>query len=283
MTVSNSEFTIHFILKKRKNKTLNLIPIFDKINSTKMIRTYPNVYKNISIFLLLTSLLLNTSCKTSKNNSSKWETIFNGVNLNGWTIEGIDNYTSNNFWKINNQYIQCITNGNRNHSGSWLVYNKELEDFELKFKFKSNHSLQGNSGVQLRSSLDLSNNKMQGPQIDIHPPKPFRTGLLYDETDGVKHWLFPLTKSWRLEDYPLKKDWNYDQNGWNELYIKCIGTKIITELNGITITNYNGKGVLDDTLHQEKGVGLKGLIAFQLHKKHDIDIAFKDIQLKILK
>jgi hypothetical protein len=67
------------------------------------------------------------------------------------------------------------------------------------------------------------------------------------------------------------------------LYIKCIGTKIITELNGITITDYNGKGILNDTLHQKKGVGLKGLIAFQLHKKHDIDIAFKDIQLKILK
>lgn len=248
-----------------------------------MIKNLPNLSKILSVHLLLTVLFINTSCKTGESNSSKWETIFNGANLNGWTVESIDNYTSNNFWKIKNQSIHCVTNGNRNHSGSWLVYNKELEDFELKFKFKSDHSLQGNSGVHLRSSLDLPNNKMQGPQIDIHPPKPFRTGLLYDETDGVKHWLFPLTKGWRLEDYTHKKDWKYNRNGWNELYIKCMGTKIITELNGITITNYNGKGILNDTLHQKKGVGLKGLIAFQLHKKHDIDIAFKDIQLKILK
>jgi hypothetical protein len=155
-----------------------------------MIYKHPNLPKNLGLFILLTSLFLNTSCKTSKSSNLKWETIFNGTNLNGWTVESIDNYTSNNFWKINNQYIHCITNGNRNHSGSWLVYNKELENFELKFKFKSDHSLQGNSGVHLRSSIDLSNNKMQGPQIDIHPPKPFRTGLLYDETDGVKHCYF---------------------------------------------------------------------------------------------
>ena len=92
-----------------------------------MIKNLPNLSKILSVHLLLTVLFINTSCKTGESNSSKWETIFNGANLNGWTVESIDNYTSNNFWKIKNQSIHCVTNGNRNHSGSWLVYNKELK------------------------------------------------------------------------------------------------------------------------------------------------------------
>ena len=55
-----------------------------------MIKNLPNLSKILSIHLLLTFLFINTSCKIGKNNNSKWETIFNGTNLNGWTVESID-------------------------------------------------------------------------------------------------------------------------------------------------------------------------------------------------
>ena len=48
------------------------------------------------------------------------------------------------------------------------------------------------------------------------------------------------------------------------------------------MVDYNGEGIINDALHQKMGVGLEGLLSIQLHRKHDIDIYFKDIQLKRL-
>ena len=98
----------------------------------------------------------------------------------------------------------------------------------------------------------------------------------------MKHWLFPVTETWRLENYKHSKDWIYNPEGWNELYLKCQGTKIETKLNGVPMVDYNGEGIINDALHQKMGVGLEGLLSIQLHRKHDIDIYFKDIQLKRL-
>lgn len=43
-----------------------------------------------------------------------------------------------------------------------------------------------------------------------------------------------------------------------------------------------GAGVLDDNLHRQYGVGMKGFIALQLHKHDRLRIAFKDIRLRLL-
>jgi hypothetical protein len=236
----------------------------------------------LKINLLISSILLLTACKPKINYKNEWTNIFNGKDLEGWSVLSNDVETSKSFWKIENGVIHNITSGNKNHPGSWLAFNEELSDFEFKIKFKSKGELKGNSGVQFRSTLDLPNNKMQGLQIDIHPIGPYRTGLLYDETDGVKHWLFPVTETWRLDSYEHNKNWKYNQDDWNELYLKCEGTKIITKLNGIEIVNYNGEGVINNNLHKNMGVGMKGTLSIQLHRKHDIDIYFKDLQLKRL-
>ena len=48
------------------------------------------------------------------------------------------------------------------------------------------------------SVIYLPGNKMQLPQVDIHPPIASKTELLYEETDGVQHWLSPKTKYYGL-------------------------------------------------------------------------------------
>jgi len=235
------------------------------------------------IIIILASLTL-FSCQQVplESTEKEWLSIFDGKTSNGWSVHGLETDKLADFWSIKNNILTCATDGDTDHSGSWFIYDEDLTDFELKFKFRYNKDLPGNSGIHLRSQLDLPANKMQGPQVDIHPPKVFRTGLLYDETDGVKHWLFPKTPSWKLSSYDSPKDLVVFDDGkqWNELYIQAKGTQVITKLNNVLLVDFNGDDILNDKIHQELKVGMNGKIAFQLHKKHDIYIEFKDIYLK---
>jgi hypothetical protein len=241
------------------------------------------MYK-ISLYLLFSLFISCSSGMFFKNNKKEqsWVSLSNVTGQSLWSRYGNNTEKLNDFWVFENGVLTCNTSGDRDHSGSWFLLEKELRDFEFKFKFRYDKNLGGNSGLQVRSRLDLENNKMQGPQIDIHPPKPFRTGLIYGETTGVNHWLFPVTDTWKLASYDTPKDFVMYTDGirWNEMYVKCEGTKIMTKINNVTIADFDGKGVLDDTLHKKLGVGLSGKIAFQLHKKHDVYIQFRDIYLK---
>ena len=66
------------------------------------------------------------------------------------------------------------------------------------------------------------------------------------------------------------------------LELECLNGKVITKVNGTLLTNYNGLGVLNDQLHSKMGVGMKGLLSIQLHKKHDIFIQFRNCYIKTL-
>jgi hypothetical protein len=114
---------------------------------------------------------------------------------------------------------------------------------------------------------------MDGPQVDIHPPAPFRTELIYDETRGVWHWIFPMLPGSKIEPAqgPQKFAWKYsdEDDGWNELLIECRRTNIKTTVNGIRIADYYGRGVLDDDTHKIRNTRIHGNIALQLHNGDD--------------
>jgi hypothetical protein len=58
--------------------------------------------------------------------------------------------------------------------------------------------------------------------------------------------------------------------------------KIKTVLNGVTLVDYDGSGVLDDELHKQHGVGTKGAIGLQIHSFHELKLRFKDLRIKEL-
>ncbi len=222
----------------------------------------------------------------NENPKNHFKDIFNGKNLKGWKVYGWEEDVQKNYWNVDEGSIVCNTVGNKDHKAVWLFYEKELENFELKLKFQTQRNLSGNSGIQIRSRYNTKNHDMNGPQIDIHPPNPFRTGLLYDESDGYNRWLFPNMPNSAISKDKVNHNAPFyyadDQLNWNELHIICNGTNIKTILNGVTVTNFNGKGILDDTTHQEQKVGMKGKIALQVHAGSELLMRFKDIQLKKL-
>jgi hypothetical protein len=53
-------------------------------------------------------------------------------------------------------------------------------------------------------------------------------------------------------------------------------------VNGITITDFDGAGVLDDDAHRRHDVGRRGHFALQLHKDDELLIQFRDIRVRAL-
>ncbi len=51
-------------------------------------------------------------------------------------------------------------------------------------------------------------------------------------------------------------------------------------VNDVPVSDYDGKGVLDDEAHKKHHVGEVGHIAFQLHKYSQNFIRFKDIEIR---
>lgn len=213
-----------------------------------------------------------------------WQSLFDGKSFDGWTVQCKPADAARNFWKVDDGTILADSLNAKGHDYVWLVSNQQYADFTLKLRFQAYRNSPGNSGVQLRSRYDTAAAWLDGPQIDINPPGPWRTGMMWDETRGNQRWIYPdLPKGkWVNESMAapnLKFYFSDDTPAWNDLEITAIGPKITATLNGVTITNYNGANTLDDPTHQERNVGLKGFIALQIHTGDQLKIRYKDIYI----
>jgi hypothetical protein len=210
----------------------------------------------------------------------EWTSLFNGKNLAGWTVKCKPQDNDKTFWKVADGVILCDSMGRKDHDYVWLMTEKEFGDFELSVKFQPFKESRGNSGVQVRSRYDDAAGWLDGPQVDIHPPVPWRIGLIYDETRGERRWINPSLKSAAIDPSHAPKQWKFNEDGWNGLTIICRGLRIKTILNGVVMSDYDGAGVLDNEAHKTRNVGVRGHIALQLHSRDELRIRFKDIKIR---
>lgn len=212
----------------------------------------------------------------------QWQPLFNGRDLAGWTVQCKPVDRGRDFWRVEDGCIVADSMDRPDHDYVWLVSDREFSDFVLRLNFQAYRDSPGNSGVQIRSRYDDQAGWLDGPQIDIHPPGPWRTGMIWDETRGVNRWLFPpvLPGKWvnqLMANPDLVFYYDNEGPGWNSLEIQAVGSTIIATLNGIPVTSYDGAGILDDAVHQARGVGMRGHIALQIHTGDQLKIRFKDI------
>jgi hypothetical protein len=255
---------------------------------------------NLSAKSVITRILVGTVCLSvgaiigvylGIQKDPVWISMFNGSDLHGWKVQCLEADAGKEYWKVEDGMIVCDSMGDKDHNYVWLLHVLELENFEMKLKFRAFRDSPGNSGVQLRSRWDSSSDApnggwLDGPQIDIHPPTPFRVGLIYDETREAKRWIHPSLPDWKIEPSqgPQEYIFNYadDPQAWNTLHVRCEGTLIVTTVNSMVISEYDGEGVLNDADHRKHQVGLKGFIAFQLHARDELKLHFKDIFIRQL-
>jgi hypothetical protein len=120
-----------------------------------------------------------------------WQSIFNGKDLDGWAVKCKPADQAKTFWKVDAGAILADSMEAGKHDYVWLLTDKEYGDFALRLKFQAYRDSPGNSGIQVRSRYDDDIGWLNGPQIDINPPGPWRTGMIWDETREVRRWLYP--------------------------------------------------------------------------------------------
>ena len=185
--------------------------------------------------LILLSII--TAFCFSAFSQAKWETLFNGKNLNGWIkLNGTAEY------KVEDGAIVGISK--LNTPNTFLATKKMYGDFILEFEFRVDDGL--NSGVQFRSISDkkINNGRVHGYQFEIDPSKRAWTGGIYDE--ARKGWLYDLTQ------YPTAQK-AFKNGQWNKARIEAVGNNIRTWVNDIPCAN-----ILDEQT-------ASGLIALQVH------------------
>ena len=200
-------------------------------------------YKYFSIpFLILTfSFISSVNAQTTD--------LFNGENLDGWTVFGTEK------WYVNDGEIICESGPDKEYG--YLATDKYYDNFKLTLEFKQEAN--GNSGVFFRSTIEGT--KISGWQVEVAPPKN-NTGGIY-ESYG-RGWLVkPDTKT----DDVLK------MGEWNTLNILAQGDQVSTLLNNVPMVS-----IKDDLI----GKG-KGSIALQIHDGGGIKVRWRNIKIKNLK
>jgi len=227
-------------------------------------------------------------CATGpRDEATRWRELSNGRDLTGWTVKCKPADRDKDFWRVDDGTILADSLGFKGHDYVWLVTNEEYGDFILRLRFQMYRESPGNSGIQIRSRYDDEAGWLDGPQIDINPPGPWRTGMIWDETRGSKGWLCPDVPKGQWVNQAMANPelvcYYADEGpGWNTFEIKAVGTRITAVLNGVMVTDYDGAGVLDDETHATHNVGLKGHLALQIHRNDQLKIRFKDLAIREL-
>lgn len=197
------------------------------------------------------------------------EPIFNGRDLTGWKGDMT-------LWTVEDGAITGTTKAESPiKENTFLVWEGELDDFELSLKFRIQD---GNSGIQFRSQTH-GDFKVGGYQADIDSGMRYM-GILYDErgrgilaergqqvvrgADGKSE-----TKALGLEEEKFKQ--SFKPGEWNTYVVRAEGNRITQTINGMK--------TVDFTDNEESGRDASGILALQLHAGPPMKVQFKDLKL----
>ena len=185
---------------------------------------------------LLSLVVLSLSAQTA---------LFNGENLEGWTINGTEK------WYVEDGLLVCESGPDKAYG--YLSTNAYYDNFVLELEFLQ--EADGNSGVFFRSTVDGT--VVSGWQVEVAPPD-HDTGGIYESY--CRGWLIKPDKA---------KDAYLKMGEWNKMKIICNGDTVTTYLNGHEMVK----------LTDEKIGNGKGGIALQIHDGGGIKVKWRNIYL----
>ena len=172
--------------------------------------------------------------------------LFNGSNLNGWTVYGTEK------WYVEDGLLVCESGPDKGYG--YLATNEHYKDFELTLEFQQ--EADGNSGVFVRSTVDGT--KVSGWQVEVAPPG-HDTGGVYES----------YGRGWLIKPEAGKPDVKMGE--WNTLKIRMSGDTLTSWLNGTEMV----------TLTDEKIGAGEGSIALQIHDGGGIKVRWRNIKLSL--
>jgi len=199
------------------------------------------------IFLLALAITF-VSCKSTAQTASEptnQKTLFNGKNLDGWTIYGTEK------WYVENELLVCESGPDKGYG--YLGTNDHYKNFELTLDFKQEAN--GNSGVFIRSTIDGT--KISGWQVEVAPPGS-NTGGVYES----------YGRGWLIKPEP-EKDKALKMGEWNTMKIRVDGDTVTSWLNGTEMMTITDAKI---------GAG-EGSVALQIHDGGGIKVKWRKIQI----
>jgi len=163
-----------------------------------------------------------------------FKAIFDGRTLNGWKAPDMS------YWSVDDGAITGrSTQQHPVKSNQFLVWQLgELDDFELKLKYRISGTSSANSGIQVRSRVDKDGH-VAGYQADIDRAGKW-AGALYDErgrgmlaAGGQRTIIGPdgkITSTSTGDSESLMA--NINKDGWNDYHIIARGSVIVLKING---------------------------------------------------
>jgi hypothetical protein len=214
---------------------------------------------NLKQGLLCMLLLVAFVCSSLQGGAQqhKWQTLFNGKNLDGW-----QQLNGKHIWEVSNGMIVGTTvPGEPN---GFLCTVKEYGDFILELEV-SIDTLMNNSGIQFRSLSypEYDNGRVHGYQMEVDPKPQQWSGAIYEE-GGTRGWLYAGDQLSSAAKKAFRRDTKKGYQ-WNKYRIECVGTTIRTWVNGVPVAH-----LIDDKF-------LRGFIGLQLHanQAHDPPGSYK--------
>jgi hypothetical protein len=225
----------------------------------------------------ITSLVLLVFVVSAAGEEEGFKPIFDGKTLEGWKAPDMS------CWSVEDGAITArSTEQHQVTANQFLVWQLgELDDFELKLKYRISGTPEANSGIQFRSRLEKDGHAV-GYQADIDLAGQW-AGALYDEQGrgvlaqrGQKAVIDTEGKITHIAIGDAEALLaNTKKDDWNNYRIIARGSHITLEING---------KVTAEVIDNDKGQrDLSGVLALQLHAGPPMSVRFKDIMLKRLK
>ena len=171
--------------------------------------------------------------------------LFNGENLDGWTIYGTER------WYVEDGLL--ISESGPDKGYGYLATDAHYKDFELSLEFLQ--EADGNSGVFVRSTVEGT--KVSGWQVEVAPPGK-HTGGVYES----------YGRGWLIKPDPGKES-VLKEGAWNTMKIRMDGDTLTSWLNGVEMVS-----ITDEKI----GAG-EGSIALQIHDGGGIRVKWRNIRI----
>jgi hypothetical protein len=200
-------------------------------------------------FLLFCALLPlgAPACSIAAEAQEAFQPLFDGKTLDGWhTLPG-------GTWEVKDGIIVGTSEKSERRHGL-LLTDETYSDFTVRFKFRV---IAGNSGFYFRSEKVEQGVGVHGFQAEVDNSQS--VGGLY-ETGG---------RAWVARPDPKLIEELYRPGEWNEMSVEANGRNVLVRLNG------------KKTVELKDDPGrLAGYIALQLHGGMDMEVMFKDIEIR---
>jgi hypothetical protein len=206
----------------------------------------------MNILRIVAVILLAYRVGFSPLSQRAWVRLFNGKDLDGWTIKGRERWVVDHGTILGESIV--------GHYG-YLTTDKSYKDFVLRVLFKGEGN--GNSGVffhaRIKADTKDSGPDIEGMQVEVDPNMGHHTGGLYESAG--RGWLIQPTAA---GEQALKP------GAWNGLEILVHGHHIRTRLNGLQIVDYTDANPrLAD-----------GVIALQIHTGGGVRMPWRDLYIQ---